>query len=484
MAKKSKDTGAEQGDPNARIVTTDNSKQTASEWFSRARDAGDKRRYDQAIDYYITGLEFWPDAVEEGLKPLHGCGVARRTGGGSKPGFKDTMRRSMSDKDATKAFSNALWLFSHDPNNLSYIEGIVKSASRIRAEDAALWAGRTLQKSLQGNAKTTSKQLLGLASAMEEVGDRAGERDETSFALEAYQVGMDAYNLLKRTNPKDQQVDHLLKALATKFTILKGKFQTAESFTESIADAEQQADLHDQDRSVQSEDRVDQLIMKAKQAWEAEPTDPIAIKNYVDILTKRERDEQETVAIGVCVKSFKATSDYRWKVRAEDIRMKQLSREARRIAESGDKDALRAHRQKQLVFELGVYKERESTYPTDKRIKYDYAIRLYTAGKYDDAIPMFQTARADPKNRSACGVYLGRCFYRKKFYPQAISTLEEALEHHEFDDDELALEMNYWLGRSQEDAGNVDAARQTYGKILQLDYNYRDVRVRLEGLAA
>ena len=42
--------------------------------------------------------------------------------------------------------------------------------------------------------------------------------------------------------------------------------------------------------------------------------------------------------------------------------------------------------------------------------------------------------------------------------------------------------MLYWLGRSQESAGQIEGARETYGSIVQLDYNYRDVRVKLDSL--
>ena len=48
--------------------------------------------------------------------------------------------------------------------------------------------------------------------------------------------------------------------------------------------------------------------------------------------------------------------------------------------------------------------------------------------------------------------------------------------------DDLAKTMQYWLGRAQEAAGDADAARATYGVILQMDYNYSDVRARLDAL--
>ncbi len=115
-------------------------------------------------------------------------------------------------------------------------------------------------------------------------------------------------------------------------------------------------------------------------------------------------------------------------------------------------------------------------------MKYEFGVRLFNAGRFDDAIPVFQAARSDLKNRAACGMYLGRCFYRKGYHPQAIAALEEALSNHEFSDDGTAKAMLYWLARSHEASGATEVARETYGKILQLDYNYKDVRAKLDGL--
>ena len=129
-------------DENARLLTNDEEKTKAKKWFTRARDLGEKRQFDYAIEYYVSGLEFWPDAVEEALKPLHGCAVARRATGGKKPGLKDTMKRSVNDKDPHKAFVNALWLFGRDPDNYTYMEGIAKAGLTELLESAGklLWS--------------------------------------------------------------------------------------------------------------------------------------------------------------------------------------------------------------------------------------------------------------------------------------------------------------------------------------------------------
>jgi len=484
MAKKTNGENDVPADPNARLVTTAEDKAKSAKWFARARELGDKRQFDTAIEYYVSGLEFWPDAVEEACKPLHGCGVARKQLGGKKPGLKDTMKRSTTDKIAKQAYVNSLWLFANDPDNVGYIEAVTRNASRLRAEDAAKWAGGIFYKSLESNPKATGKQFQTLIQLFEELGDRAGARGETAFGVEAYQSGVEMLNLWRRRIPKDQQVEVSLKSLSTKLTILKGKYQDGESYRDSMQDAAQQADLHDQQRTIQTDDRVDELVAKADAEYRQNPASGPALKQLVELLCRRERTDEETRAIGLLINEFKRSGEYRWKQSADEIRIKQLGREVRETEKTGDASALKEARVAQLRFELTVFKDRVERYPSDNRALFEYGVRKFSAGQFDDAIPLFQRARTDPKNRAACGMYLGRCFFRKGYHSQSVSALQEAINEYEFSDDELAKTMRYWLARAQEAAGSGDAAGKTYGELLQLDYNYKDVRARLDALTA
>ncbi len=483
MAKNNNRDSTTATDANARLVTSAEDKAKAAKWFDRARELGDKRQFDYAIEYYVNGLEYWPDAVDNACKPLHGCGVARRQLGGKKPGLKDTMRRSMNDKDARRALLNALWLFGHDPDNISYIEGVARNASRLRAEDAAMWAAGVLIRAFESTSKVNGKLFQAVTRLLEDAGDRAAERNEASFAVSAYQLGVTALDLWRRRIPKDNSVENAVKNLSTKLTILKGKYLDGESYRESIQDTDEQVDLHDQQRSIQSDERLDALVDKADREFKQNPDSPEALKQLVDLLCRRERDDEETRAIGILLNQYKRTGNYRWKHRADDIRMKQLGRKARELIKGGDQEAIREQQIAQLRFELAVFKERVERYPTDNRVRFEYGVRNFKAGWFDEAIPLFQNARADPKNRASCGLFLGRCFFHKGYHAQAVAALQETIDDYEFSDDDVGKSMRYWLGRAREASGDTEGARKTYGTILQLDYNYSDVRARLDKLS-
>ena len=482
LKKKNTPAPDEDGDGNARLVTSDEEKTKANKWFSRARELGDKRQFDHAIEYYVSGLEFWPDAVEVACKPLHGCAVARRSTGGKKPGLKDTMKRSVNDKDARKAFINSLWLFGRDPANYAYLEALAKNASRLKADDAAKWACGVCYRGLDGNPKASAKQYSALARLLEEVGDRAITRSEPAFAADALTTSVEVVRTWLRRFPKDNPAEIALKEISTKLTILKGKYQDGESFRESMRDAEEQRDLHDEHRTVQKADRVLELIDKAEADYRENPDQPGKLNHLVDLLCRRDDEKQEANAMKLLLADFERTDEYGFKQRADDIQMKQLARPVRVAAKAGDEKSLKAAQIAQLRFELGVFGERTERFPTDQRIKFEFAVRCFRAGQVDEAIPMFQSARGDPKNRAACGLFLGRCFFKKGYHSQAVSTLVEAISEHDYPDDETAKSLKYWLGRAQEAAGEVAEAEKTYGNLLQVDYNYRDVRARLDGL--
>jgi tetratricopeptide (TPR) repeat protein len=115
-------------------------------------------------------------------------------------------------------------------------------------------------------------------------------------------------------------------------------------------------------------------------------------------------------------------------------------------------------------------------------IRFEYGVRLFQAGRHDEAIPVLQGAQVDPRHRERCRLFIGCCFFAKGYYGQAIEVLNQAVEGHEMRGDALDKELHYWLGRAYEQNGDAEAASKMYGQIIQWDYNYLDVRQRMDRL--
>ncbi|GAG51134.1 unnamed protein product, partial [marine sediment metagenome] len=112
----------------------------------------------------------------------------------------------------------------------------------------------------------------------------------------------------------------------------------------------------------------------------------------------------------------------------------------------------------------------------------EYGKRLLRARRFDEAIPIFQEARRNPRHRLASLSNIGQCFFYKKWYADAVETFDQALELVESQESALAKELRYNLGRAYEADGNIEEALKSFRKVAQIDFNYLDVRKRVDEL--
>ena len=173
MAKDKKDkTPPDPVDASARYEVDDADKAKAQKWFARAAQLVETKSLDFAIKCYWDGLGFWVEAVDEAHKPLRAAACMRNLTGGKKLGFTEAMKFPASGKDAKKALLNAEWLLSHDPFNITYMEGVLKNAGKLRAEDTVSWIAPIYSNAIEGEKKLNPKRSALLRDVLEEAGDR------------------------------------------------------------------------------------------------------------------------------------------------------------------------------------------------------------------------------------------------------------------------------------------------------------------------
>src|SRR5262249_29788106 len=151
----------------------------------------------------------------------------------------------------------------------------------------------------------------------------------------------------------------------SKMTIVKGRFGSSENFRDSIRDKTAQDDLRDKDRVIQADTRVEELLKKAKTEYESDLTSMNKLNAYVDLLARRERDEDENAAVAVLTDAYQRMKNYSLKVKADDLRIKQGNRNVRRLAAAvqatpTDEAKTRAKQAgaELLKMQLNVYEER------------------------------------------------------------------------------------------------------------------------------
>ena len=474
------DQAAEGASPQTPVYSEED-KSRARQWFAKARDLRERRDYDYAIQCYITGLEYWPEAVEEGHMPLWSLAIQRHQAGGKKPGMRESLKHSTSGKDAKRALLNAEYLLAKDPTNPGYLDAVLKNAYRADLPETLKWIAPKVLDSLRREKKPNTGRLKTFRQVLAAAGERADERGDPQLAAWCYEQALNALDYLLARNPTDMALRDEQRDLSGKLTIAKGKYAEAETFRESLVDADKQKLLHDAERARQAEQTLEALIEAERREYEANPTVPGKIFAYVNALLKPERKKEEDIAIEVLNRAYEQLGTYAFKQRADDVRLRQLRRQTRQLKgqaeKSGREEDWQQYRlalMEEQQTELDICRERVQKYPTDLRLKFHLGRALFNTQQYDEAIPLLQEASADPARRAHSQLLIGRAFFETGSYGQTVAVLSEALDGYEMTGDDLSKSMLYWLARAHEADGNVDEAIATYGKLIRLEYNYAD----------
>jgi tetratricopeptide (TPR) repeat protein len=487
-------TAAGQGDgdvaPPARLVADNAGRDRAQKLFSHAKKAEESRNYDYAIELYVQGLALWPDALDEGLKKLRVVATARKQMGGKPPGFMTRRKYPTNSKDAAANLNNVLHIFGLNPADILTMEHILQLAQAANCDVVGQWIAPVLADAYNNAKKLPANHYHTAADAMDVLSHLAVRFDNAEGAMEIRRAEQSTAQIWSRHYPDSPDTGRVLGRATSNLTIIKGKFDKAEGFVESLRDADQQREIHDRDRRTHTADRMQHLIQNARRDWEANRNVPNKLLNLVDLLTRTGNDATENEAVSLLEAEYAQSSNFVFKQKADELRVRQFSRRTRELADAAAahpddaeiKQRYLSQRQAQLEFETGMYEARQRQYPTDLKTKYRLGQRYFLAGRVDDSIPLFQVAAADPRIRSEALLALGRCFFEKRFFDQSVETLRRGVDETDSRTSPVAMELNYWLGRSLEESRDAGSAKKVYGSLIQIDYNYKDARQRLETL--
>lgn len=436
-------------------------------FFDRADQVAETSNWDFAIELYLQGIEREPENMERGHRPLREVALKRKAAGGKNPSMIDQLKRRPSSKNPIESLVNASFLLAKEPGNPGFMEQVLNAARILKIKALCKWMSDILLEAMKLAAKPSKKVLQSLIEAYQ--------------AVEDYAPAIAACEILKKVYPNDLDVDDLMRNLSSIYTIKKGQYDKKDvDFLEKVKDKEAQKDGLEADSLVKSDNYLLRQIEKARSEYLASPTVPGKINAFVDALIHKEEESFENEAIDVLAKAHKDLGVYQFKMRIGDIKIRQMSRRLHKLQEQKDKGAAEQQYKALRAFELEEYAERSANYPTDMGIKYELGRRQFEAGKYDEAIASLQQAQRDPRRGVNAAVLLGQSFSRKGWLKEAAETFERALQS--VDTEDKAKSLRYALGDVLEKQGDLAKAQEQFSMVAQIDFNYQDVRQRLDNL--
>ncbi|MBN1556065.1 MAG: tetratricopeptide repeat protein [Phycisphaerae bacterium] len=437
----------------------------AKVFFDRADEVAGTGNWDFAIELYSEGLKLDPDEMERGHKKLRDVALKRKMQGGKAAGMGDR-RKHKPGKEPAVNLANAGYLLAKDPGSEALMEMFLKSALEVGNREVIRWIGEIMLESQKKARKPNRRVCTVIMDGM------AGAKH--------FDLAVQACNLALTAAPNDPELENRLGDLGAEYTLQKGQYGVEGDFTKGVKDLDKQKELIQKDMLVKDEEFLRQQIAKAEQDYLEAPTVPGKINGYVDALLKFEDESYENQAIDVLNKAFQDTKAYQFKMRVGDVKIRQMSRRFRKLKDAGDKDGATQAAREQLTFEVREYRERATNYPTDLSLKYELGRRLFLAGEYDDAIGYLQQAQRDPRRFVVVMNYLGQAFMRKEWWQEAIDTFERVLQGDVSED--RSKDIRYNLGLCYEQLGKLEQAQEQLSRLAQIDFNYKDVRARLEAI--
>lgn len=446
--------------------------------------AGNSGSFDYAIEMYMQSLGLDPDSVET-HQALRDLALKRKVSGGKGLGmmgkfmtkFKPNIKM-IQGKDDKVAMLNAEQQLAIDPGNTDLMLTFFLSAYKAGYYDTVMWMGDVLNKAIEDSGKPDFNKYIALR--------------DTYARLKRWKKSVEACQRATEIKPNDMDLQRELKNLGAQLTMDQGNYESGGSFRDSIKDMDSQRKLLDEDRNINTSDVMGRLIGDAEAQYKADPNEPGKLMKLVDMLIKTEDEDQENRAVELLQEWYDRTKQFRFRLNIGQIRIRQLERQdktlkAEAAANATDADLKQRYtdfRQHRLEQELAEYQLWSENYPTESRYKFAVGRRLFELGKYDEAIPLFQQVRMDPKYRVEAGALLGRAFLDAGFVDEAVDTMRGIAEEYQIKGDDKAKEIYYWYARTLEAHSDNPTALKQYSQVAQWDFNYRDVQARIKKLRA
>jgi len=364
-----------------------------------------------------------PDALEDGHAPLRKLALVRQGKGGKRPSMIEQFQRA-GGKTPLEQLLNAEFLLAKDPDNIVYAEKMLAACVAASYTRTAEWIAQLIFDANRSSHKPSFKTYILLKDAYDKLG--------------LYAQAVNACQLAIELRPEDDMLKNELRDLSAKMTMEKGKYGKAVSFRDSVSNRELQDQLQSQDNVVKSEASKHRIAIEARRQYQQAPTSTTNILQFAEALVDLETKPAFVEAEQLLKNAYENTKDFAFQRKLMELEIKALRnlirKEQVRSTEKTDVPAngTLAHLSHQLEQkELVYYQQCVENYPTDLRFKYEYGRCLIRNQLFDQAIPLFQEARNDPRLRAVAMDKVGLCFLLKEWYDfqkKSIQRRDEASE--------------------------------------------------------
>jgi len=285
------------------------------------------------------------------------------------------------------------------------------------------------------------------------------------------------FNRVLQAKPQDEEARRAVADLTVRKTIDKGGYEDAKSSIDVRADKES----HQGPAKLTPQQQLEKFIAK----------NPEEVSKYIELADLHIRDELFEKAEEVYTRAMAASGggDINLRERLEDVQLRRQRQQVEIAVKRQESDPSEENEAllKRIKVELNskeleVYRNRCERYPGHAGWKFELGLRLQRAGKYKEAISVFQEARNDPRRKGAVLVAMGKCFLKIDQPKLALSQFEAAIQELSDREVDFKKEALYLAGRVAYTMGDLDKSEGFLTDLAGLDFGYKDVSELLDKL--
>lgn len=307
---------------------------------------------------------------------------------------------------------------------------------------------------------------------------------------EKFQEATGVWAKIQKLDPNDTEARQNATASSFQQTIKAGKYDTADNTRDVMTDAQIANRLgYDKKRKSQQDAPGESPELDLKHAIRK---DPKSVELHLKLANLYTDESKLDAARETLEKALELSGgDINIKEMLEDIELKEKSKALDQLkldahSKPDDKELARQANtltRQLLDREIEIFAARVPRYQQNKRLKFELANRYRKLQRWSDAIPLYQQASTDPRLEAEALFALGKCFLQDNKGQLALKQFQKVVGKITFEDKpDTFKEIHYLLGRLYQQLKDKKQAEDHYGEVLAVDYEYRDVRDRLQQL--
>jgi tetratricopeptide (TPR) repeat protein len=436
-----------------------------SSQVAKADQAAAQRKYDMAIDYYLAALQIDPDhrGARKGVRFAALKRVEHSYPSGLSIKFQGAAHLAMMSSPKMEQRITACEAYLKiDPKNTDVMLKLAKFCEAGGHPNAAIGVYEAL-------VEIAPKETAAYVNA-----GRLLSSKEPQNALKYLEIAL-------KLDPKNSDALKLRKDLAAELTIKRTGFETAKTTHDLLRNKEQAKDLDAAQRMHRTADETTDVITRIKRQVEASPNDARLLRQLAKAQAASNLYD-ESAATWKRILEIDP-GDFDAKVQLGDLRIARIDRALVKAKTAGDQAELARLEAERMSTTIEEYNIRVAEHPTDMALRFALGEEFLKAGRLDEAVAEFQKAVKDPRKRIEALGLLGECFLQKGLYDLAARQLEKALEESPGLNSERGKAVVYNLGVLREKQGNLNAAKEQFLKIYEVDVSFRDVAERVTRLS-